>query len=57
MGIEHTVIASAPLVPEIRLHLITETCPLWHASASQAAAHLIGEKIDQSSVLSPVSNA
>ncbi len=35
---KHTVVASAPLVPEIRLHLITEECPLWHASEAQAAA-------------------
>ena len=33
-----TVIASAPLVPEIRLHLITEACPLWHASEAEAGA-------------------
>jgi predicted nicotinamide N-methyase len=33
-----TVVASVPLVPEIRLHLITEQCALWHASESQAAA-------------------
>lgn len=28
----HTVIASAPLVPEIRLHLATEITPIWQAS-------------------------
>jgi predicted nicotinamide N-methyase len=32
------VIVSLPLVPEIRLDLITEASPLWRASESQAAA-------------------
>lgn len=27
--LQHTVVASAVLVPEIRLHLITDACPLW----------------------------
>ncbi len=34
----HTVVARAPLVPEIALHLITEACPLWRASEADAAA-------------------
>ena len=29
---DHTAIASAPLVPEIRLHLATEVTPLWQAT-------------------------
>lgn len=29
-------ISVAPLVPEIRLHLITEACALWHASEEEA---------------------
>ena len=32
----HTVIASPYLVPEIRLHLITEACPLWAATEEEA---------------------
>jgi predicted nicotinamide N-methyase len=28
----NTVIATAPLVPEIRLHLASEIAPLWHAT-------------------------
>lgn len=32
----HTVVAAAPLVPEVRLHLITEACPLWHGSEEEA---------------------
>jgi predicted nicotinamide N-methyase len=35
----HTVVARAPLLPEIALHLITEACPLWRASETEAAAH------------------
>jgi predicted nicotinamide N-methyase len=30
-----TVIASPPLVPEIRAHLITEACPLWRAGEKE----------------------
>jgi hypothetical protein len=36
--IEHCLIASVPLVPEIRLHLVTEDCSLWKASEAEAAA-------------------
>jgi len=32
--IEHTVIASPSLVPEIKLHLATEVTPLWQAKAT-----------------------
>ncbi len=28
----HTIVATAPLVPEIRLHLATEITPIWQAS-------------------------
>lgn len=31
---DHTTIASPPLVPEIRLHLVTEMTPLWSATES-----------------------
>lgn len=31
-----TVVATTPLVPEIRLHLVTDACRLWH-STGQAA--------------------
>ncbi len=33
----HTEVASVPLCPEIRLHLITPACPLWRASERDAA--------------------
>jgi predicted nicotinamide N-methyase len=39
----HTVIASPYLVPEIRLHLITEACPLWTATEEEAAAQGLAE--------------
>nr|WP_321985034.1 50S ribosomal protein L11 methyltransferase [uncultured Lichenicoccus sp.] len=35
----HTVIAAAPLVPEIRLHLATEITPIWQASEDWLAEH------------------
>lgn len=35
---KHTVIAVPPLVPELRLHLLTEQCPLWRAGEKEAAA-------------------
>lgn len=31
----HTVIAAPPLCPELRLHLMTEACPLWRASEEE----------------------
>lgn len=31
----HTVVDHAPLVPELDLHLITDECPLWHASEAR----------------------
>lgn len=34
---QETVVAAAPLVPELRLHLITDACRLWHASEAEAA--------------------
>ncbi|MFL5451124.1 MAG: class I SAM-dependent methyltransferase [Myxococcales bacterium] len=34
----HTVVVPAPLVPELRLHLLTEDCPLWRANEAEAAA-------------------
>jgi predicted nicotinamide N-methyase len=34
----HTVIAVPPLVPELRLHLLTEECLLWRAGEKEAAA-------------------
>lgn len=40
---QHTVVASAPLVPELRLHLITDACPLWHATEAQALAAGLSE--------------
>jgi predicted nicotinamide N-methyase len=33
-----TVLAASPLVPELKLHLITDACPLWRASEAEAAA-------------------
>lgn len=33
----HTEVVPAPLVPELRLHLLTEACPLWRASEAEAA--------------------
>lgn len=33
----NTVIASPPLVPEIRLHLASEIAPLWHATEASLA--------------------
>jgi predicted nicotinamide N-methyase len=32
------VVAVPPLVPELRLHLLTEQCPLWRAGEKEAAA-------------------
>lgn len=37
----HTTIATAPLVPEIRLHLATEVTPIWQASEDWLAARNI----------------
>ncbi len=38
---DQTIVASPPLVPEIRLHLATEITPIWQASeASLAASNL-----------------
>ena len=34
-----TAVASAPLVPELRLHLATEVTPLWEATESALARH------------------
>ena len=33
----HTIVVAAPLLPELRLHLLTESCPLWRASEAEAA--------------------
>lgn len=33
----NTVLASVPLVPDLRLHLVTDACPLWFASEEEAA--------------------
>lgn len=30
--LRHTLVATPPLCPELRLHLITEACPLWRAN-------------------------
>lgn len=35
--LDHTVVAAAPLVPELPLHLVTEQSPLWRASEADAA--------------------
>ena len=35
----HTVLASAPLVPEIVLHLATEITPIWHATEAWLDRH------------------
>ena len=35
---EQTNVVAAPLVPELSLHLITESCPLWRASEAEAEA-------------------
>lgn len=34
----HTEVASPYLCPEVRLHLITSSCPLWTATEAEAAA-------------------
>ena len=34
----HTVIERPPLCPELRLHLITEACPLWRATETDLAS-------------------
>ena len=36
---DHTTIATAPLVPEIRLHLASEITPIWQASEDWLAEH------------------
>ena len=36
---QHTTVATAPLVPEIRLHLATEITPIWQASEDWLAEH------------------
>lgn len=33
----NTVLAAVPLVPDLRLHLVTDSCPLWFASEEEAA--------------------
>jgi predicted nicotinamide N-methyase len=35
--LEVTTVASVPLVPEVRLHLLMPTSPLWHATPEEAA--------------------
>ncbi len=35
----HTIVAAAPLVPEIRLHLATEITPIWQATEAFLASH------------------
>jgi predicted nicotinamide N-methyase len=35
--LEVTEVASVPLVPEVRLHLLMPTSPLWHATPDEAA--------------------
>jgi predicted nicotinamide N-methyase len=35
----NTALATAPLVPEIRLHLASEITPIWHASEDWLRAH------------------
>ncbi len=35
--LSHTIVASPVLCPEIRLHLITDVCPLWRANEAQVA--------------------
>jgi predicted nicotinamide N-methyase len=37
----HTEIATAPLVPELRLHLATEITPIWQATETFLATHNI----------------
>jgi predicted nicotinamide N-methyase len=34
----HTIVASVPLVPELRLHLVAEDCALWIATEADALA-------------------
>ena len=36
--VRETVVVSAPLVPELQLHLVTHDCRLWHATEADAAA-------------------
>ncbi|MDX2014839.1 MAG: 50S ribosomal protein L11 methyltransferase [Myxococcaceae bacterium] len=36
--LEVTEVASVPLVPELRLHLLMPASPLWHATPEEAAA-------------------
>lgn len=37
----NTVLATAPHVPEIRLHLATEITPIWHATETWLAHHQV----------------
>lgn len=39
----HTVIARPPLCPELRLHLVTDACPLWRAGEAELARLGLGE--------------
>ena len=34
----HTEVVSAPLCPELRLHLVTDRCPAWRMTEAQAAS-------------------
>ena len=43
----HTVVAATPLVPELRLHLVTHECALWHATEEQAAAAHLDQHLEQ----------
>jgi predicted nicotinamide N-methyase len=41
--LENTCVAAPVLCPELKLHLITESCPLWHAGESELKALAIGD--------------
>src|SRR5271169_6071565 len=41
--LENTCVSNPVLCPELKLHLITDSCPLWRASLSEVEALAIGE--------------
>jgi predicted nicotinamide N-methyase len=41
--LENTCVSNPVLCPELKLHLITDSCPLWYASLSEVEALAIGE--------------
>jgi predicted nicotinamide N-methyase len=41
--LENTRLVSPAICPEVRLHLITDSCPLWHATEQELATLGIGD--------------